>query len=78
MPIAIHKERVARLQGYVQKRCAPRQIDPTLVAPRRNLSTLVQAAYDQKWPIDSLLLKGWRAELLGENLPQMLRSNFAS
>lgn len=76
MPVAVHKVRVGRLQHYVQKRCELRQIDPTLVASRREISALVLAADARQWPIDSVLLRGWRAELLGEELQNLVRSNF--
>ena len=76
MPVAVHKERVARLQHYILKRCEPRQIDPTLVAARREISALVLSAHARQWPIDSPLLRGWRTELLGEGLQNLVRSNF--
>ncbi len=76
MPVALHKERVARMQNFVQKRSEARKIDSTLVAARRELSAVVLAANARQWPIESPLLHGWRAELLGAGLQSLLRGNF--
>lgn len=72
------KSRTERLRGLVHKRAAARQIDPLLVGARRNFESLVCAAERGEWPARNRLLNGWRGQLLGEDLEQLIRSNFAN
>ncbi|MFA6929945.1 MAG: ribonuclease D [Lentisphaeria bacterium] len=75
MSVQVYRKRVARLQALVKKRCEPRGLDPSLVAPRREISSLVQAAEKGNW-INHSLMHGWRAELLGDTLRTMIKNNF--
>ena len=60
-----------RAVALMERRCAQRGIDPALVASRTELRTLLgdgrRASAEQHH-----LLEGWRAELVGEELLQML------
>ena len=50
-------------------------IDPALVAPRRELSSIIQAA-ENRTGNQHPLMNGWRAELLGETFRNLIKSNF--
>ena len=51
----------------IQERAAARGIDPALVGSRTDVAKLVQAGARAR-PEDHALLRGWRAELLGDTL----------
>ncbi len=78
IPFPIMKKRLARLTSLVEKRAAAFGIDPSLIASRRDLEGLVMAANSRKWPIIHPLLSGWRRELLGDTLENIVSSNFES
>lgn len=71
------RSRVERLRKLVAKRTEPRAIAPELIGARRDFEHLVHAAERHEWPGDSRLLNGWRHELLGDTLDDLIRSNFA-
>ena len=77
LPSAIIKQRSNRILQVVQKHAGERQIDPQLVAARKDAEALVFAAQAGKWPIQHQLLQGWRRELTGDVIENLVVSNFA-
>lgn len=71
----IFRKRVRRLQNLVKKRAEPQGIDPTLLATRKELASLVSAAADRRLD-EAALPQGWRAELLGESFKEILIQDF--
>ena len=77
MDSKIFKERVERIKRLVVKRSEARGIDSVLVAARRDMESLVMAAATKPWPFEHTLLTGWRRELLGDTLVQLIQNSFA-
>ncbi len=75
MSLQVYRKRIARLQALVKKRSENRGIDPALVAPRRELSSIIQAAENGNWNLHPLM-NGWRKELLGSTFNNMIKNNF--
>jgi ribonuclease D len=62
---------VELLQAVLKARAAEAEIAPTLLATSADLQALVEAKEKNK-PLDLPLLRGWRRELIGELLLQIL------
>ena len=73
--LQVFRKRVDRLQALVKKRCETRSIDPALTAPRRELSSIIQAAENRTWQ-QHPLTHGWRKELLGDTFENLIKNNF--
>ncbi|HQL09265.1 MAG TPA: ribonuclease D [Lentisphaeria bacterium] len=76
LPSAVIKQRSNRILQVVQKRANERQIDPQLVAARKDAEALVFAAQAGKWPVHHQLLQGWRRELTGDVIENLVTGNF--
>jgi ribonuclease D len=73
---ALVKERSNRILRLVQKSAQERQIDPQLVASRRDAEALVFAAEARKKTAQHQLLRGWRRELSGDAIEKLVAMNF--
>jgi ribonuclease D len=73
--LQVYRKRVSRLQTLVKKRSEARSIDPALVAPRREISSIIQAAENRTWQ-QHPLMHGWRKELLGDTFENLIKNNF--
>jgi ribonuclease D len=73
--LPVYRKRVARIQALVKKRSESRGIDPALVAPRREISSIIQAAEAGNWA-QHQLMQGWRKDLLGETFANLIKNNF--
>ncbi|HEU4505044.1 MAG TPA: hypothetical protein VFR79_09445, partial [Nitrospira sp.] len=62
---------VELLQAVLKARAAEAEIAPTLLATSADLQTLVEAKEKQRTP-DLPVLRGWRRQLIGELLMQIL------
>ncbi len=61
------KRAVDEAVRVIQERAAARGIDPALVGSRTEVAKLIQAGAVAR-PEEHALLRGWRAELLGDSL----------
>ncbi len=77
LPSTVIKQRSNRILHVVQKHANERQIDPQLVAARKDADALVFAAQAGKWPVHHQLLQGWRRELTGDVIENLVTGNFA-
>ena len=71
------KQRADRVLSLIHKRAATRQIDSVLVGSRRDAESLVMATEEKEWPFRHRLLNGWRGELLGDVIVQLVQNHFA-
>lgn len=76
LPSAVLKQRSNRILQLVKKHADERQIDPQLVAARKDADALVFAAQAGKWPVRHQLLQGWRRELTGDVIENLVAGNF--
>ena len=77
MDVRVLKQRADRVLSLIEKRATARQIDSVLVGSRRDAESLVMAAEEKAWPFQHRLLEGWRREVLGDVIVQMIQSHFA-
>ena len=77
MDVRVLKQRADRVLSLIKKRAEARQIDSVLVGSRRDAESLVLATEEKAWPFHHRLLEGWRREVLGDVIEQMVQSHFA-
>ena len=77
MDVRVLKQRADRVLSLIKKRAEARQIDSVLVGSRRDAESLVLAAEEKEWPFHHRLLDGWRREVLGDVIEQLVQSRFA-
>ena len=77
MDVRVLKQRADRVLSLIKKRAEARQIDSVLVGSRRDTESLVLATEEKTWPFHHRLLEGWRREVLGDVIEQMVQSHFA-
>lgn len=75
LPADLFRKRLRRLQSLVKKRADTQGIDPVLLATRKQLASLVNAAAEQSLE-EANMPQGWRAELLGDSFQELLNHNF--
>lgn len=69
----IGKERIAATVESIRKVAESKSVDPRLVHTKNDVLMLLHESADA-WPQDHRLLRGWRAELLGECLSAIRES----
>ncbi|MBP5638734.1 MAG: HRDC domain-containing protein [Victivallales bacterium] len=74
----VFKDRTKRIKKLVLKRSSARDIDSVLVASRKDMESLVIASATTPWPIRHPLLEGWKRELLGDTIEQLVRTEFSA
>lgn len=62
---------------YIKRKCSEREIDPSLVASRAEVTSLVFEGHAAT-PERHRLLRGWRRQLLGEELLMLLKKQFTA
>lgn len=66
------RSRVKEIQALIRTRCRERQIDPKLVSSRADITRLLGDG--ERSPESHSLLRGWRRELLGDDLQGYLET----